>query len=248
MSSYTDLIGKAHIENAPPDGLSTVQWWINEAPITGADVVLDLACSTGFSSRNIVRLTGAQSVGIDVSAPSIAGAELLAERDGIRARCRFELGDAESLRFSDGRFSVVVVGSVFGFFNKKAAALDECRRVLAPEGRVCVGTFYFLSPPTDSLLDTVKEQIGFRPDPARSYQHWKSFFCRQFEVTKEKLFRLPVLNEVELSRDVVSKLANVPESRRRPGAEEYETLLETRRSLNSLRAHQGIALWILKKR
>lgn len=245
MSSYTDLIGRAKIENDPPGGISTVQWWLDEAGITAEDRVLDLACSTGFSSRNIAGLTGAKSVGIDISAPSIETAIEFVEESGLSDRCSFELGNAEKLSFENESFSVVVVGSVFGFISDKQAALRECSRVLLPGGRLCVGSFYFRSIPETSLLDEVEQQIGFRPNPERSYEHWKSFFTQGFTLQKEKLFGLPVLDEEPLQLDVQKKLEHLPDDMRQPGSPEFETLYSTRRNLNLLRRHQGITLWIL---
>jgi len=50
------------------------------------------------------------------------------------------LGSAERLPFPDGSFDAVAMSIVFTFLPDPAAALSECRRVLATGGRIAVFT------------------------------------------------------------------------------------------------------------
>jgi ubiquinone/menaquinone biosynthesis C-methylase UbiE len=49
-------------------------------------------------------------------------------------------GDAEALPFADGSFTAVAMAVVFLFLPDPVRALRECRRVLAPAGRIAVYT------------------------------------------------------------------------------------------------------------
>ena len=72
-------------------------------------------------------------------------------------------GSAERLSFGDGEFSAVSMSVVFFFLPDPVAALDECRRVLAPRGRLAVYT-------------TAPELRGTpaAPEPVASHGHFHS--------------------------------------------------------------------------
>lgn len=247
MTEYADRIGRMKIENTPPDGLRTIEWWIDHAKITSHDRVLDLACSTGFSSRNTSRLTGASAEGIDLSEPSVEAARSLAQRDRLGDLCKFHIGDAECIEFPDLDFSVALVGTVFAFFQNKARALSECRRVLKPRGRLCVATFYFHATPPEGLLKDVAAQLGFQPDPSGTYDHWRRFFETQFKLTSEKTLRLPVLTRSQLEQYVTDMLVSLPQQKRVRGSAEFDEVFAIRHNLNELRTFQGVATWVFEK-
>ena len=91
------------------------------------DRVLDVACGTGGVTLRAAR-TGADVVGIDISADQLAKARRAAEAEGLAIR--FDEGDCRELPYADAEFDVVV--SVFG-----AIFADDQERTAAELARVC---------------------------------------------------------------------------------------------------------------
>jgi ubiquinone/menaquinone biosynthesis C-methylase UbiE len=97
------------------------------------DRLLEIGCGGGLLLRDALA-SGAAATGIDHSEEMVAlarerapGAEVL-------------LGSAERLRFADASFTAVAMSVVFFFLPEPIDVLRECRRVLAPGGRLAVYT------------------------------------------------------------------------------------------------------------
>jgi ubiquinone/menaquinone biosynthesis C-methylase UbiE len=96
-----------------------------------ADRLLELGCGGGLLLRDAL-ITGAAATGLDHSEEMVA----LARERAPGAEVLF--GEAERLQFEDGSFTAVAMSIVFGFFERPLDVLAECRRVLAPEGRLAL--------------------------------------------------------------------------------------------------------------
>lgn len=123
--------------------------------------VLDLAAGTCDLARLIATSRWRD---IEVVSSDINEAMLRRGRDrlidaGITSAVSYTLGDAERLPFADARFDRVIIG--FGLRNvtRKARALEEMRRVLAPGGRALVLEF---SQPKSALIANLYDQYSFR--------------------------------------------------------------------------------------
>jgi SAM-dependent methyltransferase len=97
------------------------------------DRLLDVGCGGGLLLRDALA-AGAAATGLDHSAEMVA---LARER---APGAEVVLGSAERLPFGDGSFTAVAMSIVFFFLPDPVAALSECRRVLAPGGRLAVYT------------------------------------------------------------------------------------------------------------
>ncbi len=100
------------------------------------DHILDIGCGTGQTTRQAARTAQAGSaLGVDVSAPAIDRARVLARAEGLR-NVTFECADAQVHRFPTERFDLAI--SRFGtmFFDDATAAFANIRRALRPSGRL----------------------------------------------------------------------------------------------------------------
>jgi ubiquinone/menaquinone biosynthesis C-methylase UbiE len=95
------------------------------------DALLEIGCGGGLLLRDA---TAGRVVGLDHSAEMVA----LARENAPRATV--VEGDAAALPFGDGEFTAVAMSVVFMFLPDPGAVLDDCRRVLAPRGRLAVFT------------------------------------------------------------------------------------------------------------
>lgn len=98
-----------------------------------ADLLLEIGCGGGLLLRDAL-VTGAAVVGLDHSAEMV---DLARER---APGADVSLGDAERLPFGDASFTALAMSIVFLFLPDPVAVLGECRRVLAPGGRLALYT------------------------------------------------------------------------------------------------------------
>jgi SAM-dependent methyltransferase len=106
---------------------------LDAAAVGRGDRLLDIGCGGGLLLHDALA-TGARAVGLDHSPEMI---RLARERAPGAA---LVLGRAERLPFADGSFEAVTMSVVFFFLDDPVGVLRECRRVLAPRGRVGVYT------------------------------------------------------------------------------------------------------------
>jgi SAM-dependent methyltransferase len=97
------------------------------------DRLLDIGCGGGLLLRDALA-TGATVTGLDHSEEMVALAQERAPEASI------VIGRAEQLPFDDASFTAIAMSIVFFFLPDPIAVLGECRRVLAPGGRLAVYT------------------------------------------------------------------------------------------------------------
>jgi SAM-dependent methyltransferase len=97
------------------------------------DRLLDVGCGGGLLLRDALA-TGATATGLDHSTEMV---DLARER---APGAEVVLGSAERLPFGNRSFTAVAMSIVFFFLSDPVAALSECRRALAPGGRLAVYT------------------------------------------------------------------------------------------------------------
>lgn len=246
-SSYPDFVGLTGQENTPPGAYKTIHKWVDQAKITQDSFVLDLACSTGFSGREVNAYTGARVHGIDISRVSIDMARKLSYNKPLLT---YEVADATKLPLPDSSFTHVLAGCNFGFISNREQARTEVARVLQVGGMLCVSSFYYIKTPPPELLERVKDVIGFAPGIERDYNYWKSFFATEFTLQFERVSKLKIYNNRKLERAVRQAIKTSPGLRKASDSEKdvaRDRLLATRRVLNEHRRYQelSVAVWRL---
>ncbi|TWS96610.1 class I SAM-dependent methyltransferase [Reyranella sp. CPCC 100927] len=110
---------------------------LTAAAAQSGEVVLDVGCGTGATSRMLARAVGPSGtvLGLDLSEAMMAEASRRAAADGL-ANVRFAAGDASAYAFAPG--STDLLFSRFGvmFFGDPVAAFTHLRRALKPRGRL----------------------------------------------------------------------------------------------------------------
>ncbi|WP_053699696.1 class I SAM-dependent methyltransferase [Streptomyces sp. NRRL F-5755] len=89
--------------------------------------VLDLACGTGFYSREFKRRGAAEVLGIDISGAMVAAARKAEERDPLGVR--YEVGDVCALRPLGERFDIATAVQLLNYAPDIAAMERMCRNV-----------------------------------------------------------------------------------------------------------------------
>lgn len=247
--SYPDFVGFLGQKNSPPGGMTTLKKWVDFAKISPSSYLLDLACSSGFSSRNIIQSVQCRAEGIDVSASSIEMAQKEAQQAHIDQFVTYQVADACFLPFDSTQFSHILGGCNFAFISDRERSLRECQRVLIPEGKLCIANFFYVVKPPEDLLDQVNEMIGFRPFSEWDYDWWNSFFGRHFFLEKEEITPLPVQSHEQLRQNVryaINSSATLSQYEEEVREACFERLFNIRKVLNQHRKYQKFSLSIWK--
>lgn len=247
--NYPDFVAYIGQKNTPPGGLFTIRRWVEMAGIQSCSHLLDLACSTGFSSRNCVKLTGSTAEGIDISTKAVQIANEEATFEILDERLHYVAGDATKMPFADSSFTHILGGCNFAFIQDRNKALAECDRVLQPKGKLCIANFYYDKEPDIEILHLVKRAVGFRPEPYWTHEWWGAFFTQKFTCIAEEHYDLPVVDEVKLEEQVQDFIYNHSETLKHKADDIKEScfnkLFEIRKVLNRHRRFQksNISIW-----
>ena len=111
--------------------------------MTGAgpeDTVLDVACGGGNVVCAFARIVR-HATGIDMTPAMLERAARMATEKKL-TNVTWDRGDAGSLPYPDGAFSIVVTRFSFHHFPDPLAVLGEMKRVCAPRGRILVADMH----------------------------------------------------------------------------------------------------------
>lgn len=124
--------------------------------------VLDLACGTGFYSREFKRRGATDVLGIDISQEMIAAARQSEERDPLGVR--YEVGDVAELRQLEQRFDIALAVQCLNYAEDVATMERMCRNI--HRSLVEGGEFFILAQRPDYGFDNPHlEKYGFRCEP-----------------------------------------------------------------------------------
>lgn len=163
---YVDLVALARETNRCPGGKRTVRRIASLASLDAQSRVLEVGCSTGFTSIELATTTRSSIVGIDRSAAAVAVAEEARERlpEPMRRRLTFRVTDLHDLDDPDPPFDLVVAGGATSFMRRKRDAVAAYRRQLRPFGMLSVTNLYYERPPPTSVVSRVEEEIDTELD------------------------------------------------------------------------------------
>ncbi len=102
-------------------------------PVGSVSEILDLGCGTGRYSSALAEHFDATVIGIDPSEKMLAQARRKASE-----RVRHQRATAESLPLRDASVDMVFISMAFHHFERPERAATECRRVLRPDGALCL--------------------------------------------------------------------------------------------------------------
>ena len=245
--SYPTLLGVLGLENTPPGGATAIQHWLSCAPITPDSSILDVACSTGFSGRMMLKDTKCHLLGFDIDATSVQAASMSAHSASL-PNAHYVRADASSIPIKDNTFSHALVGSAFGFFSEREQALDEIARVLQPGGHLFAATFCIERKAPERLIQDAQAVLGFNVNLNSAY--WESFFSRKFKVlhnTRLVVSKLPIhslLEAVHSQAKVLHPTVHLDERTQEAILDRWVTI---RMLFNELRDYQKVHLLVLQR-
>jgi ubiquinone/menaquinone biosynthesis C-methylase UbiE len=155
---------------------------IEDAALSPAERVLDVACGTGVVARLAAERVGPSGMlaALDVNPAMLSAARSIPSSG---AAIQWYEASAEAMPLPDGAFDVVLCQLGLQFVADKTAALREMRRVLVPGGRVLVSV-----PPPNAFFEVLDEALARHVgDEAAGFV--RMVFSLSAPATIERLFR-----------------------------------------------------------
>jgi len=125
--------------------------------------VIDIACGTGFVTRQAARALGesGKTVGVDINEGMLELAKISTDSTEPFT-IDWQKGDVGSLPFEDASFNVALCQQGLQFFDDKNAALCEVRRILVPGGKIGLSVWGSLdeNPYFSAITEAARRHIG----------------------------------------------------------------------------------------
>lgn len=248
--SYTDFVGYINQWNVLPGAYDTLNRWRIYASVTPTSDVLEIACTTGFSSREMARMTGCSCHGIDISAKSVASAQKNKEQYASDAQVTYEVADAVTYQ-PDKKYTHVMVGASVKFFGQQQSALlRTIQHVLQPDGYLLASPFYVTSEIPSALIEQAREVFGITIT-TESYKDIMWAY-KDFEIVYEEHKTIIPETDRELEHYCTStinlfKVAH-PELTPETYDAMYKRLLAIKQMSNVLRPYQAYVVLVLRAR
>jgi len=138
-----------------------LQLLIDSAGAGPGDTLLDVACGGGNVVCAFARVVH-HATGIDMTAAMLDRARTVAREKSL-SNVTWDQGQATSLPYADGTFTIVVTRLSFHHFIEPLAVLKEMVRVCAPGGRVLVADMHTS---TDSAKGAEFNRMELLRDPS----------------------------------------------------------------------------------
>lgn len=245
--SYTDFVGLVNQWNVPPGSYDTLTRWQVFGNITKDSSILEIACTTGFSSREIVRTTGAKALGVDISKASIEAARENKRQYAPNADLKYLAVDAMEYE-SKVKYSHVIIGAALRFFTNPEHTLKHFMGLIAPHGYLLSTEFYCIKPIPKELVDEARRVFNFTV----TQQKYKDVMSIYHQLTLIYEDRKTIFQETEeelayyCDSTIKRFVANNPGYSAQTLRVMYDRLMKIKGMSNKLRPYQNYSVLIHK--
>lgn len=245
---YTEFVAKVNQTNVMPGAYSTLNQWINFSNITRESHVLEVASTTGFSSREIAKQTGCKSHGIDICSLSVERANRNADEEKVASRVTYSVDNV--LEIDSGEYTHVIIGAALGFFPDPKVAMDRIASVLTKDGYILACCFYVNGTPMPEDVIKQREDMFGISNPPQTYQESRADF---------EGFKHVYYNHYDLHSEDEESIANYVKNTVKRYSEQqgdqredvlmeiYNRLLDIKVFSNKLRKYYGYTVDVYQK-
>lgn len=247
--SYTDFVGLINQWNVLPGSHVTLSKWACFSGLNKTSRLLEVACTTGFSSRELALLSGCSGEGFDLSEKSIKMATYNKEEYAPSIDFSYSVADGYKYK-SDKPFTHVVVGASLGFFPDPLKMLDKCISMLNDGGYILASPFYVAKPLPKALVKKAQKIFDITPTGVPYKEIMKLY--NKLEVVFEERNNLIQETEEELhyyckcTIDRACKMLSITD--KKVYGAMYKRLYDVKKMSNDLRPYQMYSVLVLRYR
>lgn len=247
--SYTDFVGFINQWNVLPGSFVTLNKWAKFSDMNKDSKLLEVACTTGFSSRELARLTGCSGEGFDLSERSVEMANYNQKEYAPEIDFSYSVADGYEYE-NKGLFTHIVVGAALGFFPDPAKMMDKCLSMLEDGGFVLASPFYVTKEIPQELVERAQKVFEITPTSVGYKEIMKDY--NKLEVLYEDRNTLEKETEEELHHYCKSTTDRAVKMLGIDDEEVYKTLYdrlyEVKEMSNDLRPYQMYSVLVLRYR
>ena len=138
-------------------------------------IVLDLCCGTGIYAI-YPAMMGANVEGVDISEKSISMAKERASNFDLSTKCKFTVGDVESLNYPKSYFDIVLIYGSLSYLEIEKT-FDYLSRIIKPGGKLIV-------------VDSLGHNFIFNLNRRKNLKNWaKTDIDRLSTIKKKDIYR-----------------------------------------------------------
>jgi len=247
--SYTDFVGLINQWNVLPGSHVTLSKWACFSVLNKNSRLLEVACTTGFSSRELALLSGCSGEGFDLSEKSIKMAVYNKEQYASKINFSYSVADGYKYK-SDKPFTHIAVGASLGFFPDPAKMLERCISMLEDGGHILASPFYVTKPLPRALVKRAQKVFDITPTGVSYKEIMKSY--NKLEVIFEERNSLVQETKEELDYyckctiDRACKMLDITDKKVYEAM--YKRLYEVKKMSNDLRPYQMYSVLVLRYR
>lgn len=244
--SYVDFLALLKERNRPPGGKDSIRRIALNTFVNDKSRVLHIGCNTGMSTRLISSYTKCRVCGIDISPSMINVAKRITKAEKLSDRVKFEVQDAEKLKFSNASFDLVFSAGSIAFMSNRQRVISEILRVLKYYGFFADTVMYYKRTPPDSLINSLNKTMRIKIQKW-DLSYWKNIYENDY-LNKHYEFKgnFSVPTTAEIENYCASMTKNLPYNEEVKSAA-YSRLYKTMRLFAENHKYLAYAILIYQK-
>lgn len=250
--SYPDFVGLLNQWNTPPGAYTSLMKLATFSNINKKSVILEVGCSTGFSSREIANIYKCKGEAFDLSRKSIEMA--IYNKNSYSKNIKIDYSVADGYTFkTKNKFTHIMVGGNLKFFPDSSKMLSRCIDMLVDGGYILATPYYGIKTIPKKLAKRMHDVIGIKLDKSfdDSYKEIMKLY-NKFEIIYEEKNDLTLETKEEINSYCNSVVDRACEINKIKDTEIkraiFSRLLEIRQVINQSRKYQKYCVLVLRYR
>jgi len=248
--NYPDFVWLVNQWNVPPGSHDTLSRWINYWKINSNSNILEVACTTWFSIREVCYITKASGLWFDFSHKAIENA--VYNKENFTKWLNLDFIQADWYEFDNNwkKYSHVIVWWALKFFPDPEKMINRITDFLEDDGLILASPFYWVWKMPLELIEKAKRVFWFTIT-SEDYKEIMKLYSK-FEIIYEERKKMELETDEEIDRyckstiDLAVKKLWINDSEIYSAM--YNRLFEVRKMSNELRKFQEYSTLILRYR
>lgn len=247
--SYTDFVGLINQWNVLPGAYTTLSKWIQFSNLNNKSNILEVACTTGFTSRELALMTGCSGLGLDISKASVKTAKYNKKIYAPKINIEYIFEDGYKYK-TKNKYSHIIFGAALRFFPDPNEMLKKALTFLDDGGFVLSCEFYTIKPIPKNLIKKAQKVFNITPTEVPYKEVMKIYKGLEiiYEDKKDLVQETPKELEhyCESTVDRACKMLGVKNSEVRKAM--FDRLYEIKEMSNLLRPYQNFNVLVTRYR